>query len=98
MTGSAERIPEDNLDNEFVYDILVKAIAKAKRTRQLVFVTHNPNIPVLGDADRVFVLASKGDHSTLAQAGTVDETRDAIERLLEGGREAFLLRSRRYGH
>ena len=90
--------PEDNLDNAFIYDVLVKSIAIAKRTRQLVFVTHNPNIPVLGDAERVFVLAASGARGVVAEAGTVDEVRGSIERILEGGSEAFLRRSRRYGH
>jgi len=43
--------PEDNLDNAFVYDTVVKSIRSSKQTRQLIFVTHNPNIPVLGDAE-----------------------------------------------
>lgn len=90
--------PEDNLDNAFVYDVLVKTVARAKRSRQLVFVTHNPNIPVLGDADRVVVLESDGVHGKATHAGSVDELRAPIERILEGGREAFLERGRRYGH
>lgn len=90
--------PEDNLDNAFVYDTIVRALQAIKGMRQVIFVTHNPNIPVLGDAERVFVFASDGQHSSLKQAGTVDECRDQIERILEGGREAFLKRKTRYGH
>jgi len=59
-----------------------------KGSRQVIFVTHNPNIPVLGDAERVFVFSSDGQHSTLKQVGTVDECREQIERILEGGRAA----------
>lgn len=90
--------PEDNLDNAFVYETIVRALQAIKGTRQVIFVTHNPNIPVLGDAERVFVFSSDGQHSTLKQVGTVDECRDQIERILEGGREAFLKRKTRYGH
>lgn len=90
--------PEDNLDNAFVYETIVRALQTIKGMRQVIFVTHNPNIPVLGDAERVFVFASDGQHSTLKQVGTVDECRDQIERILEGGREAFLKRKTRYGH
>ena len=90
--------PEDNLDNAFVYETIVRALQAIKGTRQVIFVTHNPNIPVLGDAERVFVFSSDGEHSTLKQVGTVDECRDQIERILEGGREAFLKRKTRYGH
>lgn len=90
--------PEDNLDNAFVYETIVRALRAIKGTRQVIFVTHNPNIPVLGEAERVFVFSSDGQHSTLRQVGTVDECKDQIERILEGGREAFLLRKARYGH
>lgn len=90
--------PEDNLDNRFIYETVVKSLNDAKGHRQLIFVTHNPNIPVLGDAERVFVLVSDGKHGKLAKAGTVDELKQDIELLLEGGREAFLLRKERYGH
>jgi ABC-type uncharacterized transport system ATPase subunit len=90
--------PEDNLDNAFVYDTIVRALRTIKGHRQVIFVTHNPNIPVLGEAERVFVFSSDGQHATLKQVGTVDDCRDHIERILEGGREAFLLRKARYGH
>lgn len=89
--------PEDNLDNAFVYETIVRALRAIKSSRQVVFVTHNPNIPVLGEAERVFVFSSDGQHSILKQVGTVDECREQIERILEGGREAFLLRKARYG-
>ena len=90
--------PEDNLDNAFVYETIVRALQTIKGTRQVIFVTHNPNIPVLGEAERVFVFSSDGQHSILKQVGTVDQCRVQIENILEGGREAFLKRKDRYGH
>ena len=90
--------PEDNLDNAFVYETIVRALREIKGKRQVIFVTHNPNIPVLGDAERVFVFSSDGQHATLKQAGTVDDCKEQIEQILEGGRDAFLLRKERYGH
>jgi hypothetical protein len=90
--------PEDNLDNKYIFDTVVRTLKAAKGRRQLIFVTHNPNIPVLGDAERVFVLTSDGKQSTLERVGTVDEAKDAIESVLEGGSEAFQLRMQRYGH
>jgi len=45
--------PEDNLDNRFIYETVVKSVSEMKAKRQLLFVTHNPNIPVLGDAEKV---------------------------------------------
>jgi predicted ATP-dependent endonuclease of OLD family len=90
--------PEDNLDNRFVCESVVKSIRKVKSARQLVFVTHNPNIPVLADAERVFVLESDGAHARKAAEGDVDECRDAIVNLLEGGEQAFKRRQERYAY
>lgn len=90
--------PEDNLDNRFVCESVVKGIRAVKFTRQLVFVTHNPNIPVLADAERVFVLESDGAHARKALEGDVDTCRDAIVNLLEGGEQAFKLRQERYAY
>lgn len=90
--------PEDNLDNAFVFDTVVRALQAIKGSRQVIFVTHNPNITVLGEAERVFVFSSDGRHAALKQVGTVDECREQIENIMEGGREAFLLRKARYGH
>ena len=89
--------PEDNLDNNFIYETVVKRIEKIKKERQMIFVTHNPNIPVLGGAGRVFVLESNGSKASLRANGTVDEVRQDIETFLEGGREAFDKRSKIYG-
>ena len=90
--------PEDNLDNAFVFETVVKSIREAKKTRQLIFVTHNPNIPVLGDAEKVFVMRSDGKQGCIVNEGNVDEVKAEIETLLEGGAEAFEERRKRYGH
>jgi len=88
--------PEDNLDNRFIFDTVVGSIQKVKAHRQLVLVTHNPNIPVLGEAERVFVLTSDGTRARKANEGSVDECRTEIVTLLEGGKEAFIRRKERY--
>ena len=88
--------PEDNLDNRFIFQTVVANIHKVKATRQLIFVTHNPNIPVLGEASRVFVMESDGEHGTKTSEGTVDECKQNIVTLLEGGEEAFRKRGERY--
>lgn len=90
--------PEDNLDNAFVYDTIVRNLREAKGGRQLIFATHNPNIPVLGEADRVFVFSSDGRKGGVTHMGRVDDVKDQLEHLLEGGKEAFVLRMQRYGH
>ena len=88
--------PEDNLDNRFVYKTVVDSILKVKQRRQMVFITHNPNIPVLGDAEKVLVLESDGTNGRKANEGTVDECKNDIVTLLEGGKEAFKRREARY--
>lgn len=90
--------PEDNLDNAFVYENVVKALQQVKGSRQVIFVTHNPNIPVLGQAERVFVFSSDGAQGSVVRVGTVDDCKDQIERILEGGSEAFRQRKDRYGY
>ena len=45
--------PEENLDNETIVDLLVPSIREAKCKRQIVIVTHNPNLAVVCDADQV---------------------------------------------
>ena len=90
--------PEDNLDNRFVFETIVGSIGRVKLRRQLIFVTHNPNIPVLGDADRVFVLESDGTSARKAHEGSVDQCKESIVTLLEGGRDAFKRRKARYAY
>ncbi len=99
---------EDNLDNAFIYAVVVKRFAQVKRDRQLVVVTHNPNPPTLAGAARILVLGTTededgdgdGDGETmkgqLVAAGTFEEVQAHVEST-EGGREAFLERGARYG-
>jgi len=88
--------PEDNLDNHFIFETVVNAIQQLKKRRQMIFITHNANIPVLAEADLVLVMNSDGRVGVVEKSGTVDECREQIIDLLEGGREAFELRSKRY--
>jgi DNA repair exonuclease SbcCD ATPase subunit len=89
--------PEDNLDNHFIFETVVNAVQRLKTRRQMIFITHNANIPVLAEADLVLVMNSDGRVGFVEKSGTVDECREQIIDLLEGGREAFELRSKRYG-
>ena len=90
--------PEDNLDNHFIYETVVSAIRRVRNRRQLILVTHNANIPVLGEADLVVVMNSDGRVGYVEKIGSVDDCQGEIIDLLEGGREAFDRRSVRYGH
>ena len=90
--------PEDNLDNRFIYETVVESLRRVKTSRQIILITHNPNIPVLGEASRVFVLTSDGQHATLLNHGNVDDCKEEIINLLEGGRDAFSKRKERYDY
>jgi len=89
--------PEDNLDNAFIFKTVVKALRGCEGVRQMIFITHNPNIPVLGDAARVFCLHSTGKAAAITSRGNVDEVAADLIRVLEGGRDAFEARRERYG-
>lgn len=90
--------PEDDLDNRFIYTELVERIRTLKRERQLIFVTHNANIPVLGEADAIIVMQMEHPERARPPAvGTVDSVKQHILTLLEGGADAFRRRHDRYG-
>lgn len=88
--------PEDNLDNRFIFETVVDAVRRLKGHRQMIFITHNANIPVLAEADLVIVLNSDGKAGFVQKLGSLDECRKEIIELLEGGEEAFELRRERY--
>lgn len=89
--------PEDDLDNKFIAQ-LAGTLRSLKRQRQLIFVTHNANIPVLGDAERVVVMSmTTPTRAGAPVTGTVEERKSDILDLLEGGARAFLEREAKYG-
>lgn len=91
--------PEDNLDSEFIYKTLVPVIRAAKERRQVIVVTHNANIAVLGDAELIVVLKATSDHGLIVSRGSIDhpQTCDLACDILEGSREAFDRRAAIYG-
>jgi len=90
--------PEDHLDNAFVVGTLVKAISARGGSAQTIIATHNPNIPVLGNADWVAHLESDGDRCFVQVAGALDDPAvvNSITKIMEGGREAFQRRAAFY--
>jgi len=97
--------PEDNLDNRFVSKTVVPKVRAEKRRRQLVFATHNANIPVLGDAEQIIAIDADGEAERgrirlePEHMGSIDSSKIAVEvrEVLEGGRAAFEDRRVRYG-
>jgi energy-coupling factor transporter ATP-binding protein EcfA2 len=92
--------PEENLDNQSVYDIVVKFIKKAKDRRQVIIVTHNPNLAVVCDSDQVIrVRIDKENQNAFSWiAGSIEnkEINDEIVRILEGTMPAFWNRRQKY--
>ena len=91
--------PEDDLDNHLIYDLIVRQIRENKLRRQIIVVTHNPNIVVNGDAEMLHALDFRGGQCIVAQSGSLQEEtmREEVCRVMEGGREAFERRYRRLG-
>jgi len=93
--------PEDNLDNQTVYDMLVACLREARNRRQVIVVTHNPNLAVVCDADQII-------HSQMDKQNNrnkVTYTSGSIENpatnllsitVLEGTRPAFVHREQKY--
>lgn len=89
--------PEDDLDNTLIYELLVSRLKETKIKRQVIIVTHNPNIVVHGDAELVLSLEAWGGRSRITCQGGLQEkaVREEICRVMEGGREAFETRYQR---
>jgi energy-coupling factor transporter ATP-binding protein EcfA2 len=83
--------PEDDLDNTLIYELVVRRLREKKQVRQVIVVTHNPNIVVHGDAEYVVSLEASEGQTRLAVVGGLQEqkVREEICRVMEGGREAF---------
>ena len=94
--------PEDDLDNSLIYSLIVKSIRKMKSKRQIIIVTHNPNIPVLGDAEGILILdrnsSGKVTFRKDKKAGCIEERviREGICEIMEGGELAFKKREEKY--
>ncbi|MDX6183990.1 AAA family ATPase [Flavobacterium sp. Fl-77] len=88
--------PEDNLDNKYISEKIHNIIRDQKENRQLVFITHNPNIPVLSDSEYNLFLNYENKRSKKIVEGNVDGVKDDILKILEGGEKAFKTRKEKY--
>jgi ABC-type Mn2+/Zn2+ transport system ATPase subunit len=100
--------PEDDLDNAFIADDILPALQELKHRQQIIFATHNANMLVNAEAEKVVVLDTEprnGVDATLPTVrgrveheGGIDQSdlRERVTSILEGGREAFLSRERKY--
>lgn len=91
--------PEDDLDNYLIYDLIVRQMRENKRRRQVIVATHNPNIVVNGDAEKVISMDHQAGQCLITPKGTGclqnSKVRAEICRVMEGGRQAFETRYKR---
>lgn len=89
--------PEDDLDNQTIYDSVIKIIKEVKPSTQFIFATHNANFPVLGDAEQVHACEYHGETIHLRSGGIdAQSVQESIIKIMEGGREAFNRRKEVY--
>lgn len=92
--------PEENLDNESVYHILVHFIKTVKNQRQIIIVTHNPNLAVVCDADQIIHMRidKKNKNSVDYVSGSIENPiiKESIITILEGTLPAFSNRKLKY--
>ena len=92
--------PEENLDNETIVSLLVPVVIEAKKHRQIIMVTHNPNLAVVCDAEQIIhATFSRADGQKIAyHAGSIEneETNLRVVDVLEGTMRAFSNRGGKY--
>jgi predicted ABC-type transport system involved in lysophospholipase L1 biosynthesis ATPase subunit len=99
--------PDDNLDNLSVYPSLIEYFRARKITRQIIIITHNPNLVINTDAEQVLVANFDGSRAPkiIYRSGALEDSnpngpvlgiREEACRILEGGTKAFQLREQRY--
>lgn len=90
--------PEDDLDNRLVCDLVVEKIKQIKENRQVIVITHNANIPVIGDAEYIVSMDSNSRYLKIHTEGMLEnhDVKKEICAIMEGGEDAFKLRASRY--
>ena len=83
--------PEDSLDNRAIYNELTKYIKKTKKNRQIIIVTHNPNIVVSGDAENIIVANQQSDNSPNQNGKKFDYVNGALENRNNDSTSEFIL-------
>ncbi|ARE81784.1 chromosome partition protein Smc [Roseovarius mucosus] len=91
---------EDNLDNDSIFSVLAKCIRSAKKNRQVILVTHNPNLAVGADAEQIIYvqLEKHKNYKFSYESGAIEEprTNGNVVKVLEGTKPAFVQRRLKY--
>jgi len=81
--------PEAHLDSSLIANYLVPLIKQKKNNRQIIFATHNANLVINGDSEKIFILKNETGITEIIET-TIEDLKNRSELLkLEGGREAF---------
>lgn len=92
--------PEENLDNQTIFKVLVKCIKAAKQRRQVIMVTHNPNLAVVCDAEQIICAThDKATNTFNYVSGSIESPviKSRVVEILEGTEPAFKNRKQKYG-
>ena len=92
--------PEENLDNQTIFKVLVRCIKKAKKRRQIFLVTHNPNLAVVCDSEQIITASidKANNNAVNYYSGSIEdpETNQNVIDILEGTKPAFENRENKY--
>ena len=93
--------PEDNLATKYINDGLVKAIKNVKSTKQIILVSHNATIPMMGDAQQIIYCENKNGVITIRSSSLEGEIAgkpilDLIASITDGGKSSIKKRVKKY--
>lgn len=92
--------PEENLDNQSVFTLLAQFIKSAKQKRQVIIVTHNPNLAVVCDADQIIhvKIEKHNKNKVIFTSGALENSdiNNTVVDILEGTFKAFDTRDMKY--
>lgn len=85
--------PEDNLDNRHITSTIAPALLEGKKTRQMMYTSHNANLVVLSDAESIMMFESDGAKGWLHEQGFFGSKASRIAQhvleILDGGQRAL---------
>lgn len=93
--------PEDNLATKYINDGLVEAVKKVKKNKQIILVSHNATIPMMGDAQRIIYCNNSQGKITIRSAPLEGDINgkpvlDLIASITDGGKPSIKKRVKKY--
>ena len=93
--------PEDNLATKYINDGLVEAVKKVKRNKQIILVSHNATIPMMGDAQQI-IYCNNADGKIIIRSAPLEgeingkPVLDYIASITDGGKSSIKKRVKKY--